>query len=575
MSDAAPFARDDEASAALNRLVQNVTGPTLVSSRHLPFAHVVSVEGGQALAAFDAASRLSGPSPDDRIEIGSIVTITTPGSQIIGVVTGLSVPMGSYELGEDAMRLLELDLVGEIIPGDGAGERIFKRGVGGLPALGDAITRAAHQDLELIYSPRRRPCVTIGTLYQDAEIPASIMIDELLGKHFAVVGTTGSGKSCGVAAILHAIIGDYPEARIVVLDVHNEYSAAFRGQAELISPANLQLPFWLLSFDELASVFTTFDEHHAEDLEILHDAVMHAKRRYVETGAGRQSAVLRKAPDSSNLSVDAPSPFRLQEVTSYIDDQLGKLERTQSLVSLRRMKLRIDTLTTDVRYAFMFGGITVQDKMAEILSRLFRIPSVGRPLTILDLSAVPSEILNVVISVICRMAFDLGIWSKGQLPITLICEEAHRYAPQDRAAGFEPTRRSLARIAKEGRKYGISLGVITQRPSELDATLLSQCSTIFAHRLSNEADQRVVRSRSADCAVGLLDFLSSLGDGEAIAVGQGVAMPMRVRFSRLPPDKQPTSQSAQFSKFWLNEAMGLEDIEKVVARWRYNRRDDE
>jgi uncharacterized protein len=262
-------------------------------------------------------------------------------------------------------------------------------------------------------------------------------------------------------------------------------------------------------------------------------------------------------------------------VGGYIDEQLGKLERTQSVISLRRMKIRIDTLTTDVRYAFMFGSITVQDKMAEILSRLFRIPSAGKPVTILDLSAVPSEILNVVISVICRMAFDLGVWSKGQLPITLICEEAHRYAPQDRTAGFEPTRRSLARIAKEGRKYGISLGVITQRPSELDATLLSQCSTIFAHRLSNEADQRAVRSRSADCAVSLLDFLSSLGDGEAIAVGQGVAMPMRIRFTRLAPDRMPASQTAQFSKFWQTQTMNLEDVEKVVARWRFNRRDED
>jgi len=558
-----------------------VTGPTLVTSRHRPFAHIVSVEGGQALAAFDTRGSLSETSDDERVEIGSIVTITTPASQIIGVVTGVSVPMGSYEVGEAATRLMELDLVGEII--GNIADRSFKRGVTALPALGDAIARASHQDLDLIYSTRKRPSVTIGNLYQDREIPATVIVDELLGKHFAVVGSTGAGKSCGVAAILHSIIGNYPEARIVVLDVHNEYAAAFRGQAELVSPANLQLPFWLLSFDELASVFTTFDEHQSDDLEILHDAVLYAKKRYFDTG-GRQNSLLKKSVDAAvsvgagiggAISVDAPSPFRLQDVAGYIDEQLGKLERTQSLVSLRRMKLRIDTLTTDVRYAFMFGQITIQDKMAEILSRLFRIPSAGKPVTILDLSAVPSEILNVVISVICRMAFDLGVWSKGQLPITLICEEAHRYAPQDRAAGFEPTRRSLARIAKEGRKYGISLGVITQRPSELDATLLSQCSTIFAHRLSNEADQRTVRSRSADCAVSLLDFLSSLGDGEAIVVGQGVAMPMRIRFSRLPVEKQPASQSAQFSKFWQSSVMNLEDVEKVVARWRYNRRDDE
>ncbi|MBI1213668.1 MAG: DUF87 domain-containing protein [Alphaproteobacteria bacterium] len=553
-----------------------VTGPTLVTSRHRPFAHIVSVEGGQALAAFDTRGSLSGLSDDERIEIGSIVTITTPSSHIIGVVTGLSVPMGSYEVGEDATRLMELDLVGEIV--GNIADRSFKRGVSLLPALGDAVARASHQDLELIYSARRKPAVTIGSLYQDADIPAAVMIDDLLGKHFAVVGSTGAGKSCGVAAILHAIIGQYPESRIVVLDVHNEYSAAFRGQAEMISPANLQLPFWLLSFDELASVFTTFDEHQAEDIEILHDAVLYAKKRYVDATTGRQSQILKRSTEgtsTSTISVDAPSPFRLQDVAGYIDEQLGQLERTQSLVSLRRMKIRIDTLTTDVRYAFMFGSITIQDKMAEILSRIFRIPSAGKPVTIIDLSAVPSEILNVVISVICRMAFDLGVWSKGQLPITLICEEAHRYAPTDQAAGFEPTRRSLARIAKEGRKYGISLGVITQRPAELDATLLSQCSTIFAHRLSNESDQRVVRSRSADCAVSLLDFLSSLGDGEAIAVGQGVAMPMRIRFTRLPLDKQPASQSAQFSKFWVSQGMGLDDVEKVVARWRYNRRDED
>jgi hypothetical protein len=563
-----------EPAIATGNAALPVSGPTLVTSRHPAFAHIVSVEGGQALAAFDSRGSLSALSQDERIEIGSIVAITTPASHIIGVVTGLSVPMGSYEVGEDAMRLMELDLVGEIT--GNIADRSFKRGVAALPALGDAVARASHQDLELIYLARKRPSVTVGNLYQDVEIPASIMIDELLGKHFAVVGSTGAGKSCGVAAILHSIIGQYPESRIVVLDVHNEYSAAFRGQAELISPSNLQLPFWLLSFDELASVFTTFDEHQHEDIEILHDAVLYAKKRYIDTGVGRQSTILKKPSEgTATLSVDAPSPFRLQDVAGYIDEQLGKLERTQSLVSLRRMKIRIDTLTTDVRYAFMFGSITIQDKMAEILSRIFRIPSAGKPVTILDLSAVPSEILNVVISVICRMAFDLGVWSKGQLPITLICEEAHRYAPMDRSAGFEPTRRSLARIAKEGRKYGISLGVVTQRPSELDATLLSQCSTIFAHRLSNEADQRVVRSRSADCAVSMLDFLSSLGDGEAIVVGQGVAMPMRIRFSRLPPEKQPASQTAQFSKYWVSQGMNLGEVEKVIARWRYNRREDD
>jgi hypothetical protein len=161
------------------------------------------------------------------------------------------------------------------------------------------------------------------------------------------------------------------------------------------------------------------------------------------------------------------------------------------------------------------------------------------------------------------------------LPLTLICEEAHRYAPLDKSLGFEPTRQSIARIAKEGRKYGISLGVITQRPSELDPTLLSQCSTIFAYRLSNDADQQAVRARSADCAARLLDFLSSLGDGEAIAIGQGVTMPMRIRMMRLEPHQLPANAGSPFSRMWARETSTTADLEKIVTRWRYNRRGDD
>ena len=406
-------------------------------------------------------------------------------------------------------------------------------------------------------------------------MPANVLVDELLSKHFALVGSTGAGKSCGVAALLHGLIDKYPAARVIVLDLHNEYSVAFRGKAEIVTPSNLFLPFWLLSFDELASVFATSEHAQAEDLEILHDAVMNAKRRAGEAMATRQAGQLRRATDQVTAGVDSPTPYRLADISAYLEEQLGKLERTRSTIALRRIRARIETLMSDPRYAFMFGSLTVQDKLSEIVGRLFRIPTLGKPVTILDLSAIPSEILNVVISVICRLAFDLGVWSKGQLPVTLICEEAHRYAPLDKSLGFEPTRQSIARIAKEGRKYGISLGVITQRPSELDPTLLSQCSTIFAFRLSNDADQQAVRARSADCAARLLDFLSSLGDGEAIAIGQGVSMPMRIRMSRLEPHQMPANSGSPFSRLWARETSTTADLEKLVHRWRFNRRGDD
>jgi hypothetical protein len=181
--------------------------------------------------------------------------------------------------------------------------------------------------------------------------------------------------------------------------------------------------------------------------------------------------------------------------------------------------------------------------------------------------------MNVVISVLCRLTFDLGVWGRGSLPITLVCEEAHRYAPNDARLGFEPTRRALARIAKEGRKYGISLGLVTQRPSELDPTILSQCNTLFAMRLGNDLDQQVLRASTSENSMSLFDFLPSLGDGEAIALGQGVPMPMRIRFRQLGDQRVPSGKRATFSSAWSGEPIGREFLDKVVSRWRYSRRE--
>lgn len=538
------------------------------------FAHVVSVEGGQAIAAFDARIRLEG-GVEHRVVIGSSVSLHTPKCEVIGIVSGLSVPTAELDGHDTVLRLVELDLVGEILVDRQTGERYFSRGVTELPTLGDPIRLASRDQLAAVYSSRGRPSVKIGALSQDADVEARVLVDDLLSKHFAVVGSTGAGKSCGVAALLHGLIAQYPASRVVVLDLHNEYAAAFRGMAEVINPGNLFLPFWLLSFDELASVFASTDNAQAEDLSVLHDAVMNAKKRAGEIMAARQAGKLRRSSDIAGASIDSPTPYRLADISAFIDEQMGRLDRTRSTIALRRMRSRIDTLMSDPRYAFMFGSLVVQDKLTEIIGRIFRVPTNGKPVTILDLSAIPSEILNVVISVICRLAFDLGIWSRGNLPLTLICEEAHRYAPQDKSLGFEPTRQAMARIAKEGRKYGVSLGIVTQRPSEIDPTLLSQCSTIFAYRLSNEADQQAVRVRTADSAARLLDFLSSLGDGEALAIGQGVSMPMRIRMSRLPPHQLPASSGNAFSELWVSESSNMNELEKIVTRWRFNRRSDD
>jgi DNA helicase HerA-like ATPase len=217
----------------------------------------------------------------------------------------------------------------------------------------------------------------------------------------------------------------------------------------------------------------------------------------------------------------------------------------------------------------MFGqNLLLRDEMSDILSQLFRIPVNGKPITILDLSAVPSEVLNVVVSVICRLTFDFSVWNKTQIPITIVCEEAHRYAPRDKDAGFEPVKRALSRIAKEGRKYGVSLCVVSQRPSDLAPSLLSECNTLFALRMTNQDDQDIIRGALPEASHGLMKFLPALRNGEAIVVGEGVSMPMRICFAPLPDNYRPRSATASFTTAWAQDVDDRSGIDQTIERWR-------
>jgi len=182
------------------------------------------------------------------------------------------------------------------------------------------------------------------------------------------------------------------------------------------------------------------------------------------------------------------------------------------------------------------------DTMAEVLCQLFRVPPNGKPMTIMQLAGFPAEVVDSVVSVLGRMAFDFGLWSEGAFPMLFVCEEAHRYASADRSLGFGPTRRALSRIAKEGRKYGIFLGIASQRPAELDPTIISQCSTLFAMRMANDRDQAIIRSAVSDAAANLVSLLPSLGTREVLAFGEGIALPVRIAFSELPEHLVPDQQ---------------------------------
>ncbi len=436
------------------------------------------------------------------------------------------------------------------------------------PTLGDRARVAVKSELQIAFCGDMEKSVRVGCIRQDNSIPATIRVDDLLGKHFAILGTTGTGKSCTTALILRSILAKHPAAHIVLLDPHNEYSTAFTEWAEVVSPRNLQLPYWLLTFEELIEVVLGDTSERKHEVEMLQEMIPIAKGRYNQ-GRNKDNTLRSSKLESAKFTVDTPVPYRISDLTTLIDERMGKLENKRDIGPYRNLKTRFETLSLDPRYAFMFGSLTVYDGMAQILSRIFRVPVRDKPITILELTGLPTEIINVVVSVICRMTFDFALWSEGKVPVTLVCEEAHRYVPANASLGFEPCKRAIAKIAKEGRKYGSSLCIVTQRPAEIDPTILSQCNTVFALRMSNDRDQAIVQSSISDTGSGLLEFLPALGQREAIAFGEGVTLPVRIRFDELPKDALPRSSTARFSEMWQKSSGDDGFLDQVVERWRH------
>ncbi len=496
-----------------------------------------------------------------RASVGALVKVPTPGSVAYGFISSQKIIGGARALMPESEAIAEIDLLGEALITNGQIEPMFMRGISIFPRLAAPIFLAAPDDLARIYARPNSPPMTIGTLYQDRNLPAYLMSQEFLCKHSAILGTTGSGKSCAVTLILSSLLAAHPNGHIVVLDPHNEYGAAFGKSAEYITTNSLQLPYWLLTFEEIVEVLCSRDPaSRSREAAILKEAVVSARREF----SGQES-------DDIETTVDTPVPYRLPVLIQRINEAMGKLDRPDNTLPYLRLLTTIDNLRKDRRYAFMFGGIAAaRDNMREILARILRIPVAGKPITIMDLSAVPSEITNVVVSLLCRLVFDFALWSlrEEQIPTLLVCEEAHRYIPRDQGAGFEPTRRAISRIAQEGRKYGVSLCLVTQRPSEVSESILSQCSTVFALRMNTEKDQEYVRRTLPDDAGGLLKALPALRQQEAIVVGEGVTHPMRLRFLDLPAAQRPRGDSSNFPKAWQNDIEGDRFLTGVVDRWR-------
>lgn len=487
-------------------------------------------------------------------QVGAQVKMQVGGTWIIANVRTMRAAPGHQGI------FAEVDFLGEGDQ-DAATGRLchFRRGVTRYPIPGTTVYPVSTDDLRQLYAAADRPHIEIGTVYPTRDIRAALFVDGMLGKHFALLGSTGTGKSTSTALILHRICDLSPRGHIVMIDPHGEYSAAFRDNGALFDVSNLNLPYWLLNFEETCEVFlTSAGSDRQKDGDILAKCIVAAKSKN------------RLAQEIGKITVDSPIPYLLSDLTSLIQLDMGKMDRAGDTAPYIRLRNKIDEIKADPRYGFMFSGMLVGDTMATFLSRVFRLPSDGKPISIIDVSGVPSEITSVVVAVLSRMVFDFAIWSRNepQRPILLVCEEAHRYVPNERNADGSSVGRILGRIAKEGRKYGVSLGLITQRPSDLAEGVLSQCGTIIAMRLNNERDQAFVRAAMPEGARGFLDSIPALRNRECIIVGEGVATPIRVAFDDLTPDRRPASADPSFTQLWRESGGEAEIIERTIKRWR-------
>lgn len=505
--------------------------------------------------ALMALAGAADPSLSSAGQVGSLIKVRVGATWLVANVRNLS-----KENDANGRVTAMIDFLGE-----GDEERLtgkiynFRRGVTRYPFPDAPVFPASSEDMRQMYAADERANIEIGTVYPTSDVRGALYIDAMLGKHFALLGSTGTGKSTSAALILHKICELAPQGHIVMIDPHGEYAAAFKGNGALYDVSNLAMPYWLMNFEEHCEVFLTTQGNERQiDADILSKCLLAARSKS------------RIADGISKLTVDSPIPYLLSDLTACIQAEMGKLDKAGENAPYQRVKTKVEEIKADPRYSFMFSGMMVADTMANFLARIFRLPGDGKPISIIDVSGVPSDITSVVVAVLSRMVFDYAIWSRNepQRPVLLVCEEAHRYVPNEANAGNSSVGKILGRIAKEGRKYGVSLGLITQRPSDLAEGVLSQCGTIIAMRLNNERDQAFVRSAMPEGARGFLDTIPALRNRECIICGEGVSIPIRVAMDDLEPNKRPASSDPLFSVLWQQAGGEEEIINRVVKRWR-------
>ena len=515
---------------------------------------------------------------------------------------------------------IECQAVGTLVDG-----KTFERASVLLPVPTEPAFPAEKDTLDKLFAEDADYQFPLGKLSLNKETALKVHGDRFFSKHIAIVGSTGSGKSCTVARILHDVVGIADEANtnlrkqnnshVVIFDIHDEYTAAFTLNEDQAFTLNrldidsLQLPYWLMNSEELESMFIESNEQNS------HNQVSQFKL----------AVILNKEkhnPSVKEMTYDTPVYFSVTEVYRYIENMnrevIGRLagENKPKLADgtivdnrkdyyfdqqctfvaqsnaaaskatvgpfsgdFNRFVSRLETKLADKRLRFLLhstkpDGTPYKTEDFEQIMKQFVGYMNKANITIVDLSGIPFEVLSITVSLVSRLIFDFCFhYSKlrhkknalNDVPVMIVCEEAHNYIPQKDNVAYRSSRKSLERVAKEGRKYGLSLMVVSQRPSEVSETIFAQCNNFLALRLTNNADQNYVKRLFPDNSSGITDILPNLAPGECVVVGHAVLLPAVVQMPL--PKPEPHSQSVRFHNEWKEPWRDVTFAE-VISRWR-------
>lgn len=545
-------------------------------------------------------------------QIGSFLKIPMGYANLYGLVTQI----GASAIPENILEQLKenYDSVNNnqwltlVLVGEQIGKR-FERGVSQSPTTGDKVHIVTISDLDIIYGGYdEKKSITVGNISVSESLSAKIDLDNLVSRHCAIVGSTGSGKSNAVAIILSAIVEKkFKSSRILVIDPHGEYNFVFKGRSKVYKinagdgENELYIPFWALPFEELKSIFS--GNLTDQNKDYFREKIVEAKIKVNQ----EQSLGIAK----EFITADTPIPFSIKQLWFELDDferQTFRENRKPETKTNFRIKGDPENLISneyepaaagggspylnhqakgilgfldtvrmklkDTRYDFLFkpGDYTpdLNGKCSKDLSDLLLDWLGGEnPITIFDLSAVPSEIMTSISGTLLKIIYDALFWGQNlniggkEQPILVVLEEAHNYL---KAGENSISSKTVQKIAKEGRKYGVGLLLATQRPSELDETVLSQCGTIIALRMNNSKDRGYISSAIQDELQTIMELLPSLRTGEAIISGEAVKIPSRIKFFKTA--NTPKSEDPKVSEKWEEDKTSFkEDYKKLVSFW--------